>query len=126
MEELPYTQGGVSGFAETRLKGFNAWTMDKVSRRPIAPRGRSELPREDRRPRWRTEDTGSMRIRKVHATGSQAVNVGRDRSRCRLKTTNPVVHVIDRQEKNVRFLLGITENNREYQRSKNKMFAEVR
>ncbi|WP_231131390.1 hypothetical protein [Crateriforma conspicua] len=42
-----------------------------------------------------------MSIGKAHATSGKPINVWRDRTRARLKTSDKIVHVVDRQKHDI-------------------------
>ena len=78
----------------------------------VKPGRRGELARKDRGSRGRAIGARCVSIPEVEAAGRKAIEVRCDGIDLRIQNANPIVHVVDRHEQDVRAVLSGAKVNR--------------
>lgn len=101
VEELAASVGLVAGLGEGGLERFDFGMMNEVVRGLVASGGRGELSRKDGSPGGGTEDSCGVGVGEVDSAGRELVEVRRKGFWGGVVGPDPVVHVVDREEKDV-------------------------
>ncbi len=102
MKQLSSPVGGVAGPGKTHLETFDLRMPHEVIPGSVASGRRGKLSRKDRRPGRRTINTGGVGVDEINAARGEPVQVRGQGLRRRPVTPDPVVHVVDGEEEDVR------------------------
>ena len=106
VEEFARPVGGVASLGEASLKGFDLGVIHEVIGALVASGGGSELARKNGRPAGSAEDPGGVGVAEVDSALGQLVDIRSDGPWRFAQATNPVVHVVDREQEDVGFVFG--------------------
>ena len=80
--------------------------IDEIGAALIASGGGGELAGKDGGSTWGTKDAGSVRVAEVDSSSGELVDVRGYGAGGLSETTDPIVHIVHRQQQDVGFLLG--------------------
>ena len=101
MKEFSCSVSRVTRLGKAGLKGLDLGVIHEVVGALVASGGGCELARKDGRPAGGAEYAGGVGVAEVDSALSQLVYVGSDGPGRFSQTTDPVVHVVDREKENV-------------------------
>jgi hypothetical protein len=101
MEEFAAAVRGIAGLGEAGLQRFDFGMLHEIGRALVAAGSGRELTGENRRATGRAVHTGGVSVGEIDATGCKFVDVRRECGGPGVEATDPIVHVVHRNEEDV-------------------------
>ena len=106
MKEFARPKSQITCLCKTGLQGLDFGIIDKIVGTLIASSAGGELPGKNCCSAGGAEYSGGVCVTEVDSSFCEHVDVRCDRPRSISETTDPVIHVVDREKQDVWFFLG--------------------